>query len=138
MIRRFLILLLFISGCLAAGAQSDTLAVALNQELPALQEEPTPADTTVAPAKAAGWFRQLADTHFNFKDTTICYPKFVGFLVNVYNWGDEFFNGTDPEYVQGTGRRWKVLLKNDNWLDSYLMDFDHMNMRMMSDRKSVV
>ena len=133
MIRRFLILLLFISGCLAAGAQSDTLAVALNQELPTVQEEPTPADTTVAPAKPPGWFRQLADTHFNFKDTTIRYPKFVGFLVNVYNWGDEFFNGTDPEYVQGTGRRWKVLVKNDNWLDSYLMDFDHMNMRMMSD-----
>lgn len=139
MIRRLIILILLLSVCLGLNAQSDSIALTLGQELPTVQGEQAPsensvtADTTGTAAKGAGWLRQLADSHFNFKDTTISYPKFVGFLVDVYNWGDEFFNGTDPEYVQGTGRRWKVLLKNDNWLDSYLMDFDHMNMRMMSD-----
>lgn len=85
------------------------------------------------PTKSENWLKQLTHNNFNFKDTTISYPKFMDFVVKVYNWGDEFFNGTDPSYIQGTGKRWKVFVKSDNWVDSYYMDFSHNKMRMMSD-----
>lgn len=80
------------------------------------------------------WWRLMLTNKWDSKDTTIVYPKFIGFCVKVYNWADKFFNSYDSDYVQGTGRRWKVYLKNDNWLDSYAMNFnDKMPMRMMSD-----
>ncbi|MCM1290788.1 MAG: DUF4421 domain-containing protein [Prevotella sp.] len=79
------------------------------------------------------WWKMMLRGQLNLKDTTIVYPKFVGLCVKVYNWADKFFNTYDPEYVEGTGRRWKAYLKNDNLLDSYAMTLGHkMNIRMMS------
>ena len=54
-------------------------------------------------------------------DTTVIYPRFIKFCVDVYNWGDHLFNSYDPEYVVGTGKRWKARIVSDNWVDSYAM-----------------
>ena len=67
------------------------------------------------------WLTLLKERKLNLKDTSVIYPKFIKFCVDVYNWGDRFFNTFDPEYVLGTGKRWKVRLVSDNWLDSYAM-----------------
>ena len=67
------------------------------------------------------WWTLLKERKLNLKDTTVIYPKFVKFCVDVYNWGDRFFNTFDPEYVIGTGKRWKVRLVSDNWLDTYAL-----------------
>lgn len=69
------------------------------------------------------WLNRLHHGTLQLNDTSIIYPRFIGFCVNVYNWADHAFNYYDPEYVHGTGRRWKARLVNDNWLDSYAMDF---------------
>lgn len=69
------------------------------------------------------WWNRLRSGTLDMKDTTVIYPRFLQFCVNVYNWGDRVFNGYDPEYVHGTGKRWKARLANDNWLDSYAMAF---------------
>ena len=66
------------------------------------------------------WNRQL-----DINDTTIQYPRFIKFCLDVYRWGDRVFNSYDNEYVEGTGKKWKVILKSDNWLDSYAMNFQH-------------
>ncbi len=46
-------------------------------------------------------------------------PAFLKFCVKVYKWADKTFNSYDPEYVTGTGRKWKARLLSDNWVDSY-------------------
>ncbi|MCM1152959.1 MAG: DUF4421 domain-containing protein [Muribaculum sp.] len=80
------------------------------------------------------WTNVLRREHkLAMNDTTIHYPKFIGFCVDVYNWGDRFFNSVDPRYVQSTGKRWKIRITSDNWLDSYAMSFPaKMSMRMMN------
>lgn len=80
------------------------------------------------------WWYLLRNGRLDLKDPSVEYPRFLRFCVNVYNWGDQFFNGTDTAYVAGTGRRWKARVVSDNWADSYAMNFSHnMSMRMMSD-----
>lgn len=83
------------------------------------------------------WWRRLISNKFDLNDTTISYPRFIGFCMNVYRWADKAFNSYDNDYVVGTGRRWKAYLKNDNLLDSYAMNFDRkMPIRMMSNMTS--
>lgn len=81
------------------------------------------------------WWNVLKRDHkINLQDTSIIYPKFLQFCVDVYNWGDKFFNTFDPEYVVGTGKKWKVRIVSDNWLDSYHMRLpNHINTTMSSD-----
>lgn len=80
------------------------------------------------------WWYLLKKGKLNLGDTTVVYPKFLKFCVNVYNWADHFFNGFDKEYVEGTGYRWKARLINENWTDSYALRFRHSgeNIRMLS------
>ena len=42
------------------------------------------------------------------------------FCYKTYVWGDKAFNSYDSAYVKGTGKNWKLILKSDNWLDSYI------------------
>lgn len=80
------------------------------------------------------WWYLARHKMLDLKDTTVQYPKFIGFCVKVYNWADKTFNSYDPEYVEGTGKRWKARIASDNWTDSYAIRFaDKGSMRMMSD-----
>lgn len=80
------------------------------------------------------WKKLLLQGKLNLRDPYIEYPPFVKFCVDVYNWGDRFFNTYDTTYVVGTGKRWKAFIKNDNWTDSYAMHFNHrIPVRMLSD-----
>lgn len=67
------------------------------------------------------WWNLLKQHELSMSDTTVIWPKFLQFCVKVYNWGDKFFNSYDPEYVISTGKRWKVRIVSDNWLDTYAM-----------------
>lgn len=101
-------------------------------------------DTTLTKEKLSGqksqeepsnnWWKLLKKGKLNLADTTVQYPKFLGFCVKVYNWGDKVFNSYDTTYVVGTGRRWKARVASDNWVDSYYMNIGrNMPIRMMSD-----
>ena len=65
------------------------------------------------------WITLIKSGHYDIKDTTISYPKFVDFCVKAYIWADKFFNSYDPEWVSGTGKRGKVRILSDNWSDIY-------------------
>lgn len=79
------------------------------------------------------WWKLALRNQLDLKDTTIQYPAFVKFCIDVYNWADKAFNYYDPNYVVGTGRRWKARLVFDSWVDSYAMSFNYkMPVRMMS------
>lgn len=89
------------------------------------------------PAERAGhgsnwWIDRIRNHTYNIQDTSIQYPRFVGFCVKVYNWGDRFFNTYDTTYVQGTGTKWKAMVKFNNWTDSYAMSLGKMQIRMLS------
>ncbi|MCH5233322.1 MAG: DUF4421 domain-containing protein [Muribaculaceae bacterium] len=81
------------------------------------------------------WWNVLKrDKKIDLSDTTVIYPKFLKFCVDVYNWGDRFFNSFNPEYVVGTGKRWKARFVSDNWLDSYYLKLpNNINTTMSSD-----
>ncbi len=80
------------------------------------------------------WWNRLKQGTLQLKDTTVIYPKFLGFCVDVYNWADRTFNSYDTTYVVGTGKRWKAVVRNDNWVDSYAMNLNHdMPVRLMGD-----
>lgn len=89
-------------------------------------------DSIPSAQDARDWKKLLFSGTLDLKDTTVHYPKFLKFCVDVYNWGDKAFNSYDEDYVEGTGKKWKVLLKSDNWLDSYAMNFQHRMPIMMS------
>ena len=76
-----------------------------------------PYDTT---RNSGYWWRALKHGKINFKDSTMGYPTFVMFCYKTYIWGDRAFNSYDTSYVQATGKNWKLILKSDNWLDSYI------------------
>ena len=76
-----------------------------------------PYDTT---RNSGYWWRALKHGKVNFNDSTMGYPKFVMFCYRTYIWGDRTFNSYDTTYVKATGKNWKLILKNDNWLDSYI------------------
>ncbi|MCH5228146.1 MAG: DUF4421 domain-containing protein [Muribaculaceae bacterium] len=67
------------------------------------------------------WWNLLKQGKLKMNDSTVVWPKFLKFCVDVYNWADHTFNSYDPQYVIGTGKRWKVRLVSDNWLDTYAM-----------------
>lgn len=76
-----------------------------------------PYDTT---HNSGYWWRALKHGHVDFNDSTMGYPKFVKFCYRTYIWGDRAFNSYDSAYVKSTGKNWKLILKSDNWVDSYI------------------
>ncbi len=69
------------------------------------------------------WYQTMMHGRLNIKDKDVNYPGFVDFCVDAYNWADKVFNSYDSAYVVGTGKRWKLMFKNNNWIDSYAMNF---------------
>ncbi|MDE7412458.1 MAG: DUF4421 domain-containing protein [Muribaculaceae bacterium] len=80
------------------------------------------------------WWQLLRKGRLSTSDTTVQYPKFLNFCMKVYRWADKAFNSYDSLYVVGTGRRWKVRILSDNWVDSYSFNpGKKIPIRMMSD-----
>ncbi len=110
--------------------QSDTLSLNLS-------------DDEVADSVAFSqlpWWKQVLENGFRIHDPRIKYPKFPKFLLSIYDWGDRTFNSYDKDYVVGVGQNWKVMLKNYNWLETYMLmfaprsrDMLHLNSNLYSD-----
>lgn len=108
---------------------TDTISPDFAVELPqgvAVVSGVIPAQKTVITPKDTdrNWFHLLKRGELDMKDTTVQYPRFLKFCVDVYNWGDRFFNSYDTTYVVGTGRRWKARVAFDGWTDSYNLNLD--------------
>lgn len=89
-----------------------------------------PYDTT---RNSGYWLRALKHGKIDLNDESIGYPKFIKFCWKVYKWGDKAFNSYDSTYVVGTGKNWKLFLKNNYWMDSYRGKLnDGVEMKMFS------
>lgn len=127
-----LFLFIFSIAATASVSDCDTTAVAVG-DTAAFRRLPSP-EQAERTEKERDWWTLLKQGKLNLSDTTVRYPKFLGFCVKVYNWADHVFNSYDPEYVIGTGRRWKARVVSDNWVDSYYLNpGKKLPMRMMSD-----
>lgn len=60
-------------------------------------------------------------------DSIAEWGKFPRFCINVYRWGDKFFNSYDSTYVVGTGYKFNGKVTADSWMDVY-------NFRVPEDR----
>ena len=78
------------------------------------------------------WWYLFRKGKLSMSDPTVQWPKFLGFCVKVYNWGDRVFSSTDPDYVVGTGKKWRGRVLNDNWTDSYYIRFTDKLKSLMS------
>lgn len=68
-------------------------------------------------------------------DSIAAWGKFPHFCIDVYRWGDKFFNSYDTAYVKGTGYKFNVKFKADSWTDVYNFDLpDDIEMTMLSDQ----
>lgn len=65
------------------------------------------------------WKTLLRGRRLVLQDTSVGYPKFINFCLNVYRWAEKTFNTYDPEYVARLDRNGKVRLISDNWTDTY-------------------
>lgn len=80
------------------------------------------------------WKLAVMSGKLNLKDKSVKYPRFVKMCVDFYNWGDRTFNSYDTAYVVGTGKRWKLMVKNDNWIDFYNLKLpESIHIGMVSD-----
>lgn len=52
-------------------------------------------------------------------DSIAAMGKFPKFCIDVYRWGDGFFNGYDTTYVVGTGYKFNAKLVTESWIDTY-------------------
>lgn len=67
-------------------------------------------------------------------DSIATWGKFPNFCVKTYRWGDGFFNGYNKEYVEGSGYKFNMKFRSDNWIDYYNFDLpNNVRMRMLSD-----
>lgn len=86
-----------------------------------LHAQSTPCDSL--PRSSTRWINQLIENGFHINDSSICYPAFPRFALNVYNWGDKTFNSYDKNYVVGTGKNWKLQGKNYGWIETQTLLF---------------
>ncbi len=122
----------------ATSGESDEMTPDIDARLATMESEETqislPRYISEADWKRThDWWYLLKHRQLNLADTTVIYPKFMGFCVKVYNWADKFFNSYDSDYVIGTGKRWKARIMSDNWSDGYTLTLkNQFTMRMLS------
>ncbi len=67
-------------------------------------------------------------------DSIAEWGAFPRFVVKTYRWGDDFFNGYDTTYVEGTGYKFNAKAKSDSWVNTYRFYLpNNVNMSMRSD-----
>lgn len=69
------------------------------------------------------WKKRVLRRGWSINDTTIKYPVVLDFGVRSYRWLNHALNYYDTAYVvnpgKTSGKKWKIMLKNNNWLDFY-------------------
>lgn len=68
-------------------------------------------------------------------DSIAAMGKFPKFCIDVYRWGDRFFNSYDTAYVEGTGFKFNVKNRTETWSDRYLFGLPNdYELQMASDQ----
>lgn len=69
------------------------------------------------------WEKAIFRRGWSINDTSIHYPPVLDFGFKAYRWLNHALNYYDTAYVTNpgktSGKKWKIMLKNNNWLDFY-------------------
>ncbi len=138
--KQFLLAFILMQICLSAASSRGTLPNGLRWSPSQLMEDfrndsisaneiqdENPGVSAAQPEDSLGnrnWWYLFKKGKLAMRDTTVIWPPFLKFCVNIYNWADDVFSTTDTAYVVGTGKRWRTRLINDNWNDSYYIKFN--------------
>ena len=117
---------------------ADSVSVHITDTVTAAVTDNVAVDLATTPEKR-DWIEAIKQRNYNINDTNIVYPKFPGFCVDVYRWVDHALNYYDSTYVVSPKQKWKLMLKNNNWLDLYAGELGpkHMRVQMNSDVTSL-
>ena len=124
--------LLALMACLQLHAwqpatAGDTLALAVPDTVMTVPADTLPvlADigTLAVTADSLDWKKRIFRKGWNINDTSIRYPLFLDVCARAYRWANHAFNYYDSAYVVNPGypkgKKWKIMIKNNNWLESY-------------------
>ncbi len=82
----------------------------------------------------SGVFSPRAEALSLALDSIATWGKFPHFCIDVYRWGDKFFNSYDSTYVVGTGNKFNMKFRTESWMDYYDFRFENKTkMSMISD-----
>lgn len=90
----------------------------------------------IFPALALAFFMSEAGAVSFALDSIAAWGRFPHFCIDIYRWGDKFFNSYDPDYVKGSGYRFNVKAVSDSWLDDYQFELDDKKRLSMHSRPS--
>lgn len=80
------------------------------------------------------WLPQRAHSFSLALDSIAAMGKFPKFCIDVYRWGDRFFNTYDSAYVTGTGYKFNIKNRTETWSDRYEFNLPNdYEMHMASD-----
>jgi hypothetical protein len=112
-------------SCDSLSTVYDSIAVRLDnaaQRLQQLEQSVVP----VAPSDPIfddEWMNRIFRHGWSINDTSIHYPPVLNFGFKAYRWLNRALNYYDTAYVvnpgKTSGKKWKIMLKNDNWIDFY-------------------
>ena len=110
-------------GCHSIQAGNfETLGDTLSLQDTVARVVEMPLDTSAIVDKNA-WKKRIFRRGWNINDTSIVYPRVLNFGVRSYRWLNHALNYYDTAYVvnpgKTSGKKWKIMLKNNNWLDFY-------------------
>ena len=107
---RLALMMLLLVGCQPLSAYGQRSLKELREKLKA------PFDTT---RDDQYWKRALIRGKLNFNDSSVTLPRGLQAAVKSYKWIDRTFNSYDSNYVVSVKKKWKVMLKNSNVMNSY-------------------
>lgn len=64
------------------------------------------------------WKYLAVNRELTLNDTTVKWPPFVKFCLDIYHWADRVFNTYDPAYIEH-GKLGKAQISSDSWVDIY-------------------
>lgn len=121
-----LILTILTAAAVAAAQPVDSVAVApvdsvavASMDSVVTKRVGTAVTAAVAAADTTHWFKELKRGKVDFESGRIRYPKFIRFVYNTVKLYHRILNNYDTTYVQGYGKKFRITLKNNNWLDNY-------------------
>ena len=81
-------------------------------------DEPMVSDTV-------GWITALKQGKLDFNDSTIHYPRVMRAGYNSLQWYNHTFNDYDTAYVASVGKLWRITVKNENWMDRFVYEYNY-------------
>lgn len=115
-----------------AGIHADSLLRDTLHATPAIHHDSINSTTDSIHDKNY-WLQELKRGKLHLDDKSVHYPSVVSWTWNTIKRFNRLLNNFDTTYVKGTGKVFKITLKNNYWFDDFDYRFDNMKFFFQSD-----